>query len=443
MPWQRQAALVGGELIRDEETGFLVPAYPEVFITVPRQSGKTSETLGWLVDRCFLWEPFDGKPQSCSYTAQSGSEARKKFREDHVPILQGSPFWQPGSVARLSNDDTSAHFPNGASIAVWNNSVGSGHGFTIDLGVLDEVFDDTDDRREQALIPAMATRHDRQKLITSTAGTEDSVVYDRKQEAGRQSVNDGRAEGMAYFEWSADPDEDPEDPATWERCMPALGHTITRRTVRTALEEMRKEGGDLAEFSRAWLNIPVKKAGLAVIPEAVWLAVCDPDVSPNGGLVLGVDATPDRTAAAVVVADRTARVELVEHEPGVGWVETRVSELAKKWNAEIVVDLSGPLGGLAETLKSAGRRVYPMQSREVGYASGGFYDRVADHQIQVRSNMDLTAAVLGAQRRQSGDGWVWARRSPNVDISPLVAATLAVHRATRKRESAYASRVDS
>lgn len=435
--------MVGGELVRDEETGFWVPAYPEVFITVPRQSGKTTETMAWKVDRCFLWEGFDGKPQECSYTAQSGSEARKKFRNDYVPILQKSPFWQPETTVRMSADDMSVHFAGGSSISVWNNSVGSGHGFTIDLGVLDEVFDDTDDRREQALIPAMATRHDRQKLITSTAGTEESVVYDRKQEAGRQSVTDGRDEGMAYFEWSADPAEDPENPDTWSKCMPALGHTITKRTVRTALEEMRKGDGDLAEFSRAWLNIPVKKAGLAVIPEAVWLAVCAPDVSPNGGLTIGVDATPDRDFGAVAVADRTGRVELVEHGPGVGWVEDRVSELAKKWNAEIVVDLSGPLGGLVDTLKLARRKVYGMQPREVGYASGGFYDLVADRKVSVRSNMGLTAAVLGAQRRQSGDGWVWARRSPNVDISPLVAATLAVHRATRKRESAYAARVES
>ena len=304
--------MVGGELIEDEETGFLVPAYPEVFITVPRQSGKTTEVLAWELDRCFLFDSFDGKPQACSYTAQSGSEARRKFREDQVPLLRDSPFWQPGTTPRLSNDDTSIKFVNGSSIAVWNNSLGSGHGFTIDLGVLDEIFDDTDDRREQALIPAMATRHDRQKLITSTAGTEDSVVYDRKQSAGRQAVNEDRREGMAYFEWSADPDDDPENPDTWAACMPALGHTITYRTVRLALDEMRKENGDLAEFSRAWLNIPVKKGGLAVIPEAVWLAVCSPDVSPNGGLCLGIDADPDRAYASVVLADREGRVELVE-----------------------------------------------------------------------------------------------------------------------------------
>ena len=437
MPWQAHVALVAGEMIEDDESGLLVPAYPEVFITVPRQSGKTTFDLSWEVDRCHLWEAWDGKPQAVSYTAQSGAEARKKFREDHLPILQNSPFWQPGTKARLDASDTNVHFSNSSSISVWNNSLGSAHGFTVDLGVLDEIFDDTDDRREQALIPAMATRHDRQKLITSTAGTEDSVVYDRKQEAGRNAVTSGRTEGMAYFEWSADPDDDPENPETWERCMPALGHTITRRTVRMALDEMRKENGDLAEFSRAWLNIPVKKAGLAVIPEATWLAVCSPDVSPNGGLTIGADADPDRAYASIVITDRSGRAELIEHREGVGWVDQFVIELAAKWNAETVVDVSGPLGGLVETLRLARKKVYPMQPREVAYASGMVYDKIADGLISVRSHPLFDEAVRGAQRRQVGDAWVWSRRSTDTDVTPLVAMTLALSRSMRKRRSAY------
>jgi hypothetical protein len=34
-------------------------------------------------------------------------------------------------------------------------------------------------------------------------------------------------------------------------------------------------------------------------------------------------------------------------------------------------------------------------------------------------------ALAGAQKRPLGDAWAWARRGAGVDISPLVAATLA------------------
>jgi hypothetical protein len=38
----------------------------------------------------------------------------------------------------------------------------------------------------------------------------------------------------------------------------------------------------------------------------------------------------------------------------------------------------------------------------------------------------LTAALSGAAKRQSGDVWLWSRSSSHVDITPLVAVTLAL-----------------
>jgi hypothetical protein len=37
----------------------------------------------------------------------------------------------------------------------------------------------------------------------------------------------------------------------------------------------------------------------------------------------------------------------------------------------------------------------------------------------------LSAALAGAGKRPLGDAWAWDRRGTSVDISPLVAATLA------------------
>jgi hypothetical protein len=432
MPWQQLVADVGGELIRDDETGFWVPAYPEVFITVPRQNGKTTLLLAWELDRAFLWESFDGRAQSIAYTAQSGSEARKKFRKDQVPLLKQSPFWQGIAATRFAADDMGIEFKNGATLTVWNNAEDSGHGSIVDLGVIDEVFADADDRREQAFIPAMATRHDRQKLITSTAGTEKSTVFNRKQAVGRASVDSGKREGTAYFEWAADPKADPENPETWRSCMPALGFTITERTVRSALEEMRKENGDLAEFSRAWLNIPTNSAGLRVIPFDVWERIHRYAEQP-APKVFAVDINPERSWGSIAMADDSSS-ELVDHKPGVGWLHDRLLELWDRYHAPIAVDATGPAGTLIEGLQTAKVQLIKYEARQYVYACQAFYDRCMAETIRLwdgSGTRGLEQAAAGATQRTVGDGWAWARRNESSVISPLVALTLAVDAATK------------
>lgn len=430
MPWQRLVADVGGEMIRDEDSGMWLPAYDEVVFTVPRQSGKTIEIFVWEVDRSLLWEAFDGAPQAIAYTAQSGSDARKKFRKDQVPLLKRSPFWAGVSSVRYAAEDMGAEFANGSTISVWNNSEEAGHGSTIDLGIMDEVFADEDDRREQALLPAMATRHDHQKLVTSTAGTEKSVVLNRKQAAGRAAVEAGRREGTAYFEWSADPDDDPERPETWWKCMPALGFTITERTVQSALNQMREEDGDLAEFKRAWLNIPIRSAGDQVIPRELWADAVSEDALVKGTRVFGVSASMNRDRASIAVADHDGNLTMVDERENVGWLEDRCVELANKWNAPIAVDVGDPAGHLVDRLTERGVNVKRYTAQTYAHACGAFFDRLADSRIKAFPDKGLDAAIEGATKRTLGDAWAWARKSSAVDISPLVAATLAVDAAS-------------
>jgi hypothetical protein len=40
---------------------------------------------------------------------------------------------------------------------------------------------------------------------------------------------------------------------------------------------------------------------------------------------------------------------------------------------------------------------------------------------------ELNVALAGALRRDVGDRWLWARKGVQVDISPLVAVTLAAY----------------
>lgn len=94
----------------------------------------------------------------------------------------------------------------------------------------------------------------------------------------------------------------------------------------------------------------------------------------------------------------------------------------------MIPDLQDALSEVEQELtESPEARVEVVQPkvREIAQAVGQFYDAVADKSLSHIDQAPLAVALAGAQKRPLGDAWAWARRGVNVDISPLVAATLA------------------
>lgn len=423
MPWQQLVADIGGEVLPDGR-----PAYRNVIVTVPRQSGKTTLVLSWEVQRAHGWD----QPQRIVYSAQSGSDARKKLIEDQMPILE--PRRKSLGIRRILRGmgNEAVEFVNGSRIVLLASTADSGHGKTVDLGVKDELFADADDRRDQMLIPAMATRRAAQVLTMSTMGTEESAPLNRAVERGRLAVTSGQTSGVAYFEWSADPDADPDDPATWWSCMPALGYTISEDVVRDARGTMTD-----GEFRRAFLN-QLTKSDERIIPRAAWDGACDPQAAPDGHLVFSMDVNPERTAGAIVAASGgdVPTAELVDHRAGTGWLVARAEELSARHGAWMwMIDESGPAASLIGDLEAAGLRVHAVKSRELIGACAGLFDRVVEGKVRIRKHPRLDEAAAAAAKRSVGDAWAWTRKSVAADISPLVAVTLAVWGAARFGQS--------
>jgi len=63
-------------------------------------------------------------------------------------------------------------------------------------------------------------------------------------------------------------------------------------------------------------------------------------------------------------------------------------------------------------------------------ACGRFYDAIVNRRVQHTGQSELDAAVAGAATRKLGDAWAWSRSNSAVDITPLVACTLALWGAT-------------
>ena len=418
MPWQQQVADVALELDADGS-----PVYREVNVVVPRQCGKTSLMLSLELHRALLW----GTAQTIGYTAQTGWDARRKLIDDQVPLLENSPL--AASVKRIYRGAgmEAIHFVNGSRIDVMASNATAGHGRILNQGIIDEAFSDQDDRREGALLPAMATKRDAQLYIISTAGTQESLYLKRKVEQGRAIVEAGLNTGVAYFEWSAGEDADIDDPATYWRTIPALGHTIDERVITHARSTM-SEGDFRRAYLCQWTVIDE-----AAIPAKYVQRVLDATTAPSGRLSFGIDVAIDRSFAAISVADETGRVELIEHREGVTWVVERALELWRRHKGHLVVDGYSPANSLVDRLEAGGLPVSRYSLRDMVGACGIFYDAVLDDAIRIRPHASLEAAIESAKRKHIASGWLWSRTVETADLTPLFSATIAYHHATNRR----------
>lgn len=442
MPWQVDLAHQAGEC---DDSGELV--YREVRVTVPRQSGKSTLLLAKNVQRMVDAKAFGGR-QNLLYTAQTRKAAKKKLLDDWVPDLRAAPRFNGRWKERKTIGEEAICWENGSLWGIEANTESAGHGGTLDAGDIDEAFAHVDDRTEQAMEPAMMTRRSAQLWIVSTAGTERSIYLRGKVDSGRQMAEQGLDEGVLYVEYSAAEDADPEDPATWWSCMPALGHTVTEATVRAALDKAMAdaENGGLAKFCRAYLNLWVP-AGLGnqVIPAADWQAVTDPGSEIAGDwMVWCLDVAPGSRSAAIAVAgprrDGLAHGEVADYREGDGWAVARLVELRDRWGPRpVVLDPAGPAGALLPALREAGfvepskekpdGLLHLMSSRDQAQACGALKsgaqkpDESAVRMWRFTGQQVLTDAIRGASKRKLLDAWAWDRSASSADICPLVALT--------------------
>lgn len=424
MPWQRHVADVALEV--DPVTGRLV--YRQVGLTVPRQSGKTTLILALAVHRALGF----GSKQSIVYTAQTRIDARKKWEDDHVETLRASIF-KPLFRVRKTTGNEAIFWQGGSSHSITSNTKKAGHGGTLDLAFIDEAFAHPDSTLEQAFKPAMVTRKQAQLWIVSTAGTPEQSHYLRaKIEAGRLAAESGQTKGVAYFEWSAPEDADPEDPAVWHTCMPALGHTIDEDVIAADYDAMSKED-NLNEFRRAYLNQWCDKVThTPVVDPELWAKRAHRKSQLDGAFAMSVDINPERSASSIGAAGRRKdgrwHYEVIKHGRGTAWVLDDVVELYRKWNpVSLVLDPASAAGSLIPELQERGIEPFLLNKREITQACGSLFDDIHNDKARHLDQPELNAALFGAKKRPFGDAWAWSRKDSTVDISPLVAVTMAAH----------------
>ena len=383
----------------------------EAALLCPRQNGK-----GRVIEAVELAGLFLFDEQLILHSAHEFKTATEAFRRIWSWI-ESTPMLDRQVHRKLqNNNDMSIELKRGQRLRFVARTGGSARGFSGDRIILDEAYN-LPDQAISALVYTTSARDNPQIWYTSSAPlpTESSTVLRRIAKRGREGDP-----GLCYSEFKAADDAELDDPEAWSEANPSYPFLVTDDAIRLEL------GVSLpADFARERLGVwPDEYEQHRVIPLEAWARCLDRSQAPSGPLAYALDVSPDGGSAAVAVSDG-AMLDVVAHRAGTAWI---VPELAARGDriTEIILDPAGPAGALVAPLERAGVTVREVALREHVAACGQLLTAILDGKVTHAGQEELDAAAAGADRRDVGDGgWLWSRRRSTVDISPLVAVTLA------------------
>lgn len=425
-PWQQ---LVLRDALGEREDGKW-SAF-EVGLVVPRQNGKGSILEARELAGLFLFGE-----QLIVHSAHQQRTSSEHFRRMRN-LINNSGFSDRVESVKMGKGAESIELKNGARIVFITRTSGGGRGITGDLTVLDEAMILSDEMME-SLMSTMSARSIFGNPQMWYAG---SAVDQQKQPDGR-TFSAIRARGhtgddrLAFFEWSPPfnhPDEmldkQESDPDVWAMANPALGIRISGEFIEAERRTLSARGFATERLCVGdWPDPDGEDA--CIIKPAAWQALTDGRSGIDGQVVLAIDTSPDRERSAIAAAgsrgDGRRHVEVLRNEAGTGWVVDAAEGYVQRHSIEtVLVEGASPAASLVPELQRRGINVVTLNAREYANACGELFDAVQQDKLRHRGDRELSSAVCGATTRNLGDAWAWSRRSSVVDISPLVACTLA------------------
>ena len=249
---------------------------------------------------------------------------------------------------------------------------------------------------------------------------------------------------LAYFEFSAEGDdpesldeEDLDDEENWAQANPGLGIRITPEHI---AKERRSMDPRTFAVERLGVGDWPRTDGLdgVVIAPEIWAERADRKSKVLDPVCFAVDVTPDRSrgsiAAAGVRDDGRLHVEMIERRSnGNGIIEYVRERMERHAIIAVMIDGRSPANSLREGLTdklSIGalrqNEITVMSSTQHAEACGMFADAVKQQRLRHLGQREMLEALRGATKRSLTDAWAWNRKDSSVDISPLVACTLAL-----------------
>jgi hypothetical protein len=433
-PWQRDALDL--MLSRRHDGKWACFEYAEI---VSRQNGKGSlleaRVLAGLFlfgERLILWS---------AHQYKTSMEAFLRLR-DLVRRLEAAGAVGPKDIktAATNGEEGFEILSTGQRVKFVARSKSSGRGFSGDCTIIDEAFAYSSEQHA-ALMPTVSARANPQMIYTSSPpldGDSGDILY-----ALRDRARTGGDRSLGYRDWGAEGElenlnkVDLDDRRIWAATNPALGIRITEETIARERASM-----SVTDFARERIGIwPRRRFGEGAIDLAAWTQLGDPDSRRAGDIALAVDIAPKRDFAAIAMyglrEDGLGHLQLVDYRPGTDWIVERLLELSRALNPIAIAMGRGTGASLETELNKVALHVPEVKdtpergdlaitnATEMSAACGLLIDAITQQDFRHASQHPLDVAVAGAKTRETNDSIAWTRKAVEVDISPLVAVTLA------------------
>lgn len=429
--WQDET---GRLILTKRADGTLAATIDGVGLSLPRQVGKTYLIGALVFALCVnkpgllvIWSAHHARTHGETFLAMQGFADRAKVKPHIKQVFTGS-------------GDEEIRFHNGSRILFGARERGFGRGIP---GVDILIFDEAQILSERALANMLATMNTSRFGLQLYIGTppkpeDNSEAFARmRREAIAGTLLDG-----AWVEFGADNGADHDDRKQWRKANPSFPK---RTPAQSMLRLKRKLTVD--DWLREGMGIWDDEGRSLPIPLAAWSARGDTSSHPAphvGRLVLAVDTDPDRKRTTIVAAGARASgppmIEvttgpdgLPDNRDGVDWAAQRVVDIVKRAKTTdspvgaVVIDAGSAAMSLAQPLIEARVPVVITKAGDYAAACGQFHDAAVETGDLTHLDDPLfVVALKAATKRKLRDAWVWDKKSPTADITPLVAATLAL-----------------
>lgn len=440
----------------------------DVAVVMPRQNGKTAVLalrmlagILLLDERLILYSAHLGVTTKETLALLEDGILNRSLAShpDHLPALADRIDAVGGFRVTHSNAYEMIKFGNGARIRFLSRMPNMGRGLSPDLVILDEASFRIPPTVTEALIPAMSARPNPQTWYASSSGDHSSGTLLRLRASAA-----AEAEDLLYAEWSAPQPFDkvsgvnaPEriEPGVLEdtpemleaayASNPLLGFRLTERGVRAERRALTGDGFGRERLG-IWGDAPSEDIPL---DGAAWKrANQGPAMALECRTALAIDVSRSRASVALVAvgpsalhadrvgvllldlsrntSDAAGRIahEAAPRDPATG----RRPQVGDEGSAAVpvVVPAYGPAAPFVHKLRALGIEVVEMPGGQAPGACAGFADHLTAGDLDHAGQDELDEAVTDSRRRWTADGWIFDRKWPQTDLTPLWAAAAGV-----------------
>ena len=304
IPWQRDATMRIYGWKRPNTTR----RFRWVYVECAKKSGKSPWTSGLA---CYHLVADDEGGPKIYLNACDREQARIVFEHAKNMVLQSPDL--SDAIEVIDSADRLVCRENFGLIVANSSIVASKDGKNASLVINDELHRWVNRLLWNVFKYAGASREQPLSLSITTAGDSESGVW-HEQRVYSEQVNDGTIPDWTHLGivYRALPTDDIDDPKTWAKANPSLGHMIDPVEFKAELEKAKRIPVDLADFKRLRLNIVVASASKFLPPDAWKACGTEPLPLSRRPCWIGIDLSSvnDLSAMAAIQGSETDGYDL-------------------------------------------------------------------------------------------------------------------------------------